>query len=131
MIKVTIDVRLFDRAGASLKYIQLVHSILAAASGSWTITPIIPYLIYFYCTDKGRECMSRDASMYDPPLTPHNPNMGKVYDDYMYYMGNPTGFNVVLNVIKDWNRDMEHNNGYRFDYVIQHTHDYCSAIIMN
>jgi hypothetical protein len=100
MIKATIDIQLFDRAGIFLKYIPLVHSILATASGSLTITSIIPCLIYFYCTDKGRECMSRGASMYNPSLMPHNPNMGKTYDDYVYCMGDPTSFNNVLKILK-------------------------------
>jgi hypothetical protein len=69
MIKSTLDVHIFDQADIPLEYIPLVHDISIAASGSWTIKPTIPSLIYFYCSDKGREYISRDGAPGDPSLS--------------------------------------------------------------
>jgi hypothetical protein len=99
----------------------LVHAILGAASGSWTVTPIVPYLAYFYCTDKGRECISRGAPLAVPSLTPHNPNISNVYPDYVQYRGDPSGFSRALLLLNDWNKKMEHNNEHRYVYAIQRT----------
>jgi hypothetical protein len=68
--------------------------------------------------------------MVNPSLTPHNPNICKLYDDYVYYMGDPIGFNKTTIMMKKWNDDIEHRNDNRLFCVIEHTQDYCSAIII-
>jgi hypothetical protein len=101
MIKSTVDIRLFDRAGLLLKYIPLVHKMLSLASWSWMVTPIIPCLICFYYTDKRRKYVNRGAPMVDPSLAPHNPNMCKLYADCVYYKGDSTDFNHVRTALKN------------------------------
>jgi hypothetical protein len=57
--------------------------------------------------------------------------MGKLYDDYVYYMSDSTGFNNVATELKNWNDKMEHGNVSRYNYAIQRTQDYYSAVIIN
>jgi hypothetical protein len=69
--------------------------------------------------------------MLNPSLTPHNPNMGKLYDDDVYCTGDPTGFHPVRAEGKKWNPKMKYGNDRRYHYVIERTQDDCSAMLIN
>jgi hypothetical protein len=110
------------------RQILLVHDLLGMID--WTIISYLPPLIYLYRTDREREYISRGTPMADPTIAPLSPKLFSETLQCVQYMGNMSGFGRTLKRLKTWNTSEEHTNDKHRSYAMQHTSDFCSAIML-